>query len=231
MCRRKARSISSHSFTLIELLVVIAIIAVLIAVLLPALSRARDIAKIAGCRANLREFGEGFCMYANDHNDLLPAAASGWNNETGNFAYWWLESISPYLTHKVWEQEGGIYKVQEIYKCPAAEIKYNWDVHYGMNEHMGYEHWDNGPPENYPTNITKIDLPAEKLIIVDVWNAMKIINDRTGAAYLPRYQYIDFIRHKGITNTLFADFHVGELKDPISRWRFAPFGMDPYSPD
>ena len=49
---------SRKGFTLIELLVVVAIIALLIAILLPALARARELARRAVCGSNLREIGQ-----------------------------------------------------------------------------------------------------------------------------------------------------------------------------
>jgi prepilin-type N-terminal cleavage/methylation domain-containing protein/prepilin-type processing-associated H-X9-DG protein len=63
---------SSGGFTLIELLVVIAIIAVLAALLMPALRRAMESGRSAGCMSNLRSAGTLIINYANDHEDLTP---------------------------------------------------------------------------------------------------------------------------------------------------------------
>lgn len=59
-------------FTLVELLVVISIIAMLLAVLLPALNKARAVAKRVVCAAHLKGLGEGFMLYATEYDQYIP---------------------------------------------------------------------------------------------------------------------------------------------------------------
>jgi prepilin-type N-terminal cleavage/methylation domain-containing protein/prepilin-type processing-associated H-X9-DG protein len=63
-----------NAFTLIELLVVIAIVSVLASLLLPALARTKDQGRNTVCLSQLRQLGIATRLYAEDNNNLLPAA-------------------------------------------------------------------------------------------------------------------------------------------------------------
>jgi prepilin-type N-terminal cleavage/methylation domain-containing protein len=62
----------NRGFTLIELLVVIAIVAVLMGMLLPAVSRAREQAKVTVVNAELRQIGIALDMYFDDNRKYPP---------------------------------------------------------------------------------------------------------------------------------------------------------------
>jgi len=69
------------AFTLIELLVVIGIIGTLIGILIPALSKARDTAKLTKCASNLRQVVIAVHQYGRQNKDALP---TGPGNALGN---------------------------------------------------------------------------------------------------------------------------------------------------
>ena len=60
-------------FTLIELLVVISIIALLVSILMPSLNRARGMAKVIVCKANLKNLFIAEMFYVDDFDGWLPS--------------------------------------------------------------------------------------------------------------------------------------------------------------
>ena len=64
----------TKGFTLVELLVVIGIIALLVSILMPALGRARELAKRIQCASQLNGIGKAIAMYQNEYRDANPKA-------------------------------------------------------------------------------------------------------------------------------------------------------------
>jgi prepilin-type N-terminal cleavage/methylation domain-containing protein len=71
------------AFTLVELLTVIAIIALLISILMPALGRAREMARRTVCLSNLSQIAKGCVAYAAGNNGNFPC----WNQTRAGFWY------------------------------------------------------------------------------------------------------------------------------------------------
>jgi len=104
-------------FTLIELLVVIAIIAILAALLLPALSKAKDMAKSTVCLGNLKSIGAASLMYSDDYNGYVNFQQQG-NAMTPGFYGYWFDRTAVYLggTYKRPDQNPGT-----VWACPSQE--------------------------------------------------------------------------------------------------------------
>lgn len=127
------RLFTKAPFTLIELLVVVVIIAILAAMLLPALTRAKYIAKTTICLNNLKEIGIGYTSYAGEYNRYYPTMGLrehkvyptkvylGRNNSMtcdwgGTSTYAYVDLLSSHFGNEVADME----RVPNVFGCPLA---------------------------------------------------------------------------------------------------------------
>ena len=85
-------------FTLVELLVVVAIIGVLAALLLPAVQAARESARLASCRNNLKQIGLALHSYHAQHGSFPEGARM--HARSGRKSIGWHVLVLPHLDQR-----------------------------------------------------------------------------------------------------------------------------------
>jgi len=78
----------SRAFTLIELLVVISIIAVLMSIMMPAMSKAKNIAKRTVCSSRMKNLTNSWLVYTQDYDGSIARGLAGNSN---NQAHIWMK--------------------------------------------------------------------------------------------------------------------------------------------
>lgn len=118
---------SKQKFTLIELLVVVAIIGILVSMLLPSLAQARNKAKVAVCKSNMKQVGIAVAAYMTDsplsHPPIFQDGTGDHSHEgdlvrkgkagPGNPAMW----TEPYLENH-----------QTVFFCPLVTTDKTFNV-------------------------------------------------------------------------------------------------------
>ncbi len=152
-------------FTLIELLVVIAIIAILAAILLPALGRAKELAKKAQCSGNLKQGIQAVLIYGQNNDNWIVT-------EDPNYQAWWRFSkeMHELLGFEATEYEGGLngwvyyYDIwperRKVTMCPSAifsDMSWGGGTSYGAPTLYPYSDY-----EDYKCEFVYTDLPGSR---------------------------------------------------------------------
>ena len=125
-------SASYSAFSLIELLVVISVIALLIGLILPALSRARSIAKQTVCQSRLRQWGFAFEIYAVENDGFYPhidgrdrtPSNPKTDAERADYYFGWIDVLPPLMGEKPWRDYAYWKKpgLNTIFQCSSASL-------------------------------------------------------------------------------------------------------------
>jgi len=136
----------SRGMTLIELLVVLAVITLLVGLLLPAVQMARESARRASCRNNLKQIGIALHNYAEVHGQF----PSGYFDEADTTGWGWGALLLPYLEDEPLHRKLGVLQtkfsgvpssatqtVLPVYICPS-DTGPEWNADRGEHAKSNY---------------------------------------------------------------------------------------------
>jgi prepilin-type N-terminal cleavage/methylation domain-containing protein/prepilin-type processing-associated H-X9-DG protein len=161
------RTLRHHRFTLIELLVVIAIIGVLASLLLPALSRARQRARVTICINHLKQIALLVHVYADESEGAVP--------DNPRFNSRWMVHLAGVLGQGRAVMDDRQYRTNspmqwvEIFNCPETKA---WPRNYYPTGTYGYNWYISGyntgsPQGKRRTKLDSLRLPASTYLMSD----------------------------------------------------------------
>jgi prepilin-type N-terminal cleavage/methylation domain-containing protein/prepilin-type processing-associated H-X9-DG protein len=211
-------------FTLIELLVVVAMIAMLMAILLPALSNAREQARLVQCEGQVRELMRAALTYTFDARGRLPGTGITDNRYAGaydagtrkDWLTWfgtWVPMIgmSQRATSKAWAnapQGGRLYKYYRnpgILRCPSA-VRFNGKLSYSTPENVSMAMKDpTGRRDGLPPIMDHVRHPAMAIQFLDEDEDYSIAEASLDDGYGEPDRFGD--RHRGQAAVAMFDGH------------------------
>ncbi len=218
------KSFVIKGFTLIELLVVIAIIGILAAMLLPALKKAKDVAKQSVCLGNFRQFGVATGMYINDYgycyayDDRNPAVIPNWAGLLKDY----IKSSNQGGLGSLWPGPNATTSANERpcpFACPTVDQKL---INYGL---FGYEYQTIGFNSGFTWTGDLYFLKGPQFKDP---SRLFLLGDSFGV-YVSRFEQLEvYLRfrfwHNRSANILYADLHAaGRQRDSFSTTQWTPF--------
>ncbi len=186
---------TGRAFTLVELLVVISVIALLMGILMPAIGKARNVAKRTACQSNLRQIGVAFRAYLDDNRDIFPPACEYPTLVTDPNDYGYRPPITDFLLP--------LLKEPQIFKCPADTYYYeNWGLSYEY-----YARMFSGRTLS-ETRFAQNGVKERNMHLMSDFDA---IHPKTSQQEEEGFRGQIYI--KGEKNYLYADWHAGNSKN------------------
>lgn len=208
-------------FTLIELLVVIAIIAILAAILFPVFARAREAARAASCKSNLKQIATAMMMYIQDADEVIPLHAyanmgttlpTGF--PTGNGATQnslWFHILHPYVKNVA------VFNCPTLVPSPVARYtgQYTGTLSYGFNYDGGTAAADaarGGCPGNCGVNLRNASIAAVEDVSGTVMFTDSVYYVTGPGPGTVNYSNQLRAAHSEMVNAAYVDGHVKAVK-------------------